>query len=242
MQDSVGGLPNMGVCATLKSVEQLDNGRFLVKYQGTRRFKLLAVDTEQKPYPVAAATWLDDNSNNLSEQQIDMLAKLERDVYTLLQQVVKYSQMLSPEVSSSDSTSQAKQQALLPDTVLLYAPPPPVDSKPKGVADYMIKAGGVAGSKIATWQRMGSVYGNPGARKKTVQDPYQMARDLLAGRRRQELFSFAAAQILELGLPERLALLECRDTSARLQFVAAAVQPYLADLLARVSVKQAMVK
>lgn len=35
-------------------------------------------------------------------------------------------------------------------------------------------AGGVAGAKIATWQRMGSVYGNTGARKKTVQDPYQV--------------------------------------------------------------------
>lgn len=69
-----------------------------------------------------------------------------------------------------------------------------------------------------------------------------MARDQLAGRQRQELFSFAAAQMLELGLPERLALLHCRDTSARLQFIAAAVQPYLADLLARVSVKQAMVR
>lgn len=73
-----------------------------------------------------------------------------------------------------------------------------------------------------------------------MQDPYQMARDKLAGRRRQELFSFAAAQLLELGLPERLALLQCRDTSGRLQFVAAAVQPYLADLVARASVKQAM--
>lgn len=33
MQDSVGGLPNMGVCAAVKSVQQLDNGRLLVSAQ-----------------------------------------------------------------------------------------------------------------------------------------------------------------------------------------------------------------
>lgn len=111
-----------------------------VKYQGSRRFKLLAVDKDEKPYPIAAATWIDDQSNDTNEQQADMTAKLERDVYTLLQQVVKYSQLLSAEVSSS---TKARQQALLPDPVLLYAPPPPMDSKQKGVADYMIKAGGL---------------------------------------------------------------------------------------------------
>lgn len=69
----------------------------------------------------------------------------------------------------------------------------------------------------------------------------QMLRDQMGKERRQELFSFAAASVLELGLPERVALLQCRDTAARLQFVAAAVQPHLQDLVARVSVRQALV-
>jgi hypothetical protein len=70
----------------------------------------------------------------------------------------------------------------------------------------------------------------------------QAARDQLGKERRQELFSFAAASVLELGLPERLALLHCTDTAARLQYVAAAVQPFLADLVARISLQQAIVK
>lgn len=70
----------------------------------------------------------------------------------------------------------------------------------------------------------------------------QLARENVGKERRQELFSFAAASVLELGLPERLALLQCQDTAARLQFVAAAVQPHLADLVARVSLQQALVK
>jgi hypothetical protein len=70
----------------------------------------------------------------------------------------------------------------------------------------------------------------------------QVVRDSVGKERRQELFSFAAASVLELGLPERLALLQCQDTAARLQFVAAAVQPHLQDLVARVSVQQALVK
>lgn len=70
----------------------------------------------------------------------------------------------------------------------------------------------------------------------------QLVRDSMCKERRQELFSFAAASVLELGLPERLALLECRDTAARLQFVAVACQPHLQDLVARVSLQQALVK
>lgn len=69
----------------------------------------------------------------------------------------------------------------------------------------------------------------------------QLVRDHVGKERRQEYFSFAAASVLELGLPERLALLECQDTAARLQFVLAAVQPHLQDLLARVSLQQALV-
>lgn len=110
-----------------------------VKYHGIRRFKLLAVDNEQKPYPVAAATWLDDISEGATEVQDELTAELERDVYGLLQQVVRYSEKLAPEDGNSSTSN--KGLSLLPDTVLLYAPPPPDKNKQRGVADYMIKAG-----------------------------------------------------------------------------------------------------
>lgn len=40
----------------------------------------------------------------------------------------------------------------------------------------------------------------------------------------------------------RHGLWQCRDTAARLQFVAVAVQPHLQDVMARVSLQQALVK
>ncbi|KAF6256613.1 hypothetical protein COO60DRAFT_1640586 [Scenedesmus sp. NREL 46B-D3] len=254
MQDSVSGLPACGVCATVKGLEETANGRLQVTYQGWRRFKLLTVDHDSKPYPMAAASWLDDVTANLTQEQQAATDKLEQQVYGLLQQVATYMRQLEQSsgsaavaappgpaaMNSSSSSSSKAQLPLLPDSVLLFAPPPP--SRQQSMADYLIKAGGSTGDKIATWQRMGSVYGSTQAKKKPPQDPYQAARDQLGKERRQELFSFAAASVLELGLPERLALLHCTDTAARLQYVAAAVQPFLADLVARVSLQQAIVR
>lgn len=97
---------------------------------------------------------------------------------------------------------------------------------------------------------MGSVYGDPpvaqgrssggGGGGGGGPDIYALAARALTGERRAELFSFAAASLLELGVPERLALLQSTDTAARLQFVDAAVRPFLAQLLARVSVSRAV--
>eukprot|EP00879_Flechtneria_rotunda_P014312 GHRR01014952.1.p1 GENE.GHRR01014952.1~~GHRR01014952.1.p1 ORF type:complete len:265 (+),score=80.94 GHRR01014952.1:352-1146(+) len=133
MQDSIGGLPNTGVCATVKAIEELEGGRLKVTYQGSRRFKLLAVDHDSKPYPKAAATWVDDDTIGLTEQQIELTDQLEQDVYSLLQQVVRYSQILAADSSSKHTVAQ------LPNSVLLYAPPPP--AKQKSSADYLVEAG-----------------------------------------------------------------------------------------------------
>ena len=46
--------------------------------------------------------------------------------------------------------------------------------------------------------------------------------------------------LLQMGVPERLALLTTRDTSARLHYILAAIQPHLQELRARVSVKNAI--
>lgn len=48
------------------------------------------------------------------------------------------------------------------------------------------------------WQRHGSVYGAKSARKDAAADPYQALAEAVAKERRQELFSFAAANCLEV--------------------------------------------
>eukprot|EP00775_Hariotina_reticulata_P005370 gene5370-5605_t len=253
MHDSIAGYPRIGVCAAVKSFQELPNGRLQVNYQGLRRFQVLAVDDDAHPYPVAAAAWLDDEQSQTHEQSC-LTEQLELDVFSLLQQVAKYSKLLEDaasevtqrkqlQFSSAETAAEghtdvsSSQKLVLPDAVLMYAPPPP---RKQSMADYMKRAGMPAGDRIATWQRMGSVYGDTAAKKRPSQDIYQLLRDQLGKERRQELFSFAAASLLDLGMPERLALLQCKDTAARLQFVAVAVQPYLQDLVARVSVKQAI--
>jgi hypothetical protein len=56
-------------------------------------------------------------------------------------------------------------------------------------------------------------------------------------RRRRELFSFAAADAMELGPTELFALLEVTDTAARLGFCLEAVRAHLADLAARAALR-----
>jgi hypothetical protein len=112
---------------------------------------------------MAAATWLDDDSANLSEEQQAATDDLEQQVYGLLQQVASYMRQLeqgpgaavaapataSAGLSGSSSSSKA-QRPLLPDSVLLFAPPPP--SRQRSVADYLIKAGGERGLHILRCQ------------------------------------------------------------------------------------------
>jgi hypothetical protein len=176
-----------------------------VTYQGSRRFKLLTVDNESQPYPVAAATWLDDEVPADPTQQ-QLTDTLELDVYQLLKQIQKYSQQLAAATSQrsgdsgpsskaagragADGQRQQEQEqqpaggssssSALPDAVLMYAPPPP---EKRSVAEYLIQSGQRrAGDQIATWQRMGSVYGDAEAKKKPAQDPYQVSGEVLLHR------------------------------------------------------------
>lgn len=126
-----------------------------VSYQGWRRFKLLTVDHDSKPYPMAAATWMDDDTASLSQEQQAATYALEQQVYGLLQQVASYMRQLEQGSAAgaavaapasgptglhgSSSGSKAQQRPLLPDSVLLFAPLPP--SRQQSVADYLIKAG-----------------------------------------------------------------------------------------------------
>jgi hypothetical protein len=61
---------------------------------------------------------------------------------------------------------------------------------------------------LALPSRHGSVYKTGGRTASTAPDPYDVVREAIGKTRRQELFSFAAAQLLLMGTPERLALLQ----------------------------------
>lgn len=152
-----------------------------------RRFKLLSVDHDTQPYPIAAATWTDDQppTDPTLQQVVD---SLELEVFQLLKQVAKYSKQLAASNSSnsgllgtsSSETANRSQQGpgsssnsgqVLPPSVFTYAPPPPTK---RSVSEYLIKTGHPAGGRIATWERMGSVYGDAASKKKLSQDPYQV--------------------------------------------------------------------
>lgn len=55
--------------------------------------------------------------------------------------------------------------------------------------------------------RHGSVYKTQSRPAAVAADPYDAIRETIGKARRQELFSFAAAQLLVMGTPERAALL-----------------------------------
>ena len=66
--------------------------------------------------------------------------------------------------------------------------------------------------QVATWQRSGQQ-----RRVGGVADPYAHVAEEVGCGRRAEMFSFAAASLLDLGLPERIALLLTRSTLGRLE-------------------------
>jgi hypothetical protein len=87
----------------------------------------------------------------------------------------------------------------------------------------------LTGQDIAMWRRSGSVYGGSGnASRPGAVDPYGFVTSkLLPKEERQELFSFAAASLVDgMGNLESLTLLESRYTSARLSWVLQAIDPY----------------
>ena len=92
-----------------------------------------------------------------------------------------------------------------------------------------LAAGGMAGA--------GSSEAAPAS---SSEDPYFAVSSRVAAAARRELFSFAAAATMDLGLEEAVALLQCTDTVGRLAWVLAAAQPALATLEARAAVDSAL--
>ncbi|GLC33283.1 hypothetical protein PLESTB_000351000 [Pleodorina starrii] len=226
LENSIGGVPRVGVLASVKRVTRLEDGSLMMQYEGSRRIKLLSV-WQTQPYMIAAASFMTDSVSPSEESLVD---SLEWDLYGYLQEVGRLSKQLR---TSEDAP------AGLPDSIPRYAPPPR-SSRPRTIADYLTEAGHPAGTSISMWQRHGSVYGNVKQGKDATQDPYAVLSERLGKDTRQELFSFAAASMLELGPAESLALLTSTDRAARLQWVAAAVEPFLEEQRAKASLARVL--
>ncbi|EFJ44671.1 hypothetical protein VOLCADRAFT_95111 [Volvox carteri f. nagariensis] len=166
---------------------------------------------------IAAASFMTDTVSPAEEGLVDTL---EWDLYRQLQEVGRLSKQLK---TSEDAP------AGLPYSI------------PRCLgADYLTEGGHPAGTSISMWQRHGSVYGDVKQGKDAMQDPYAVLSERLGKDTRQELFSFAAAGLLELGPAESLALLTSTDRAARLQWVTAAVTPYLEEQRAKASLARVL--
>ncbi|GFR47265.1 hypothetical protein Agub_g8952 [Astrephomene gubernaculifera] len=230
MEDAVGGMPRVGVLSVVRRLRRSnDDASLVVEYEGLRRIRLVSV-WQQQPYMVAAASYLADRVGGGEEQRL--LDGLEWELYGLLQEVRRLSRQLR---------SPGEAPAELPECIPRYAPPAPAAPRSApSLAQHLQAAGHPAGNAISMWQRHGSVYGNSKGADAAVQDPYSFMSERLGKHTRQELFSFAAAGMLELGPLESLALLNCTDRAARLQWVAAAVEPFLETQRARAAVARAL--
>ena len=90
------------------------------------------------------------------------------------------------------------------------------------------------------WRQAGGDAAQSRAQRGQQADPYVALREGVGRARRQELFSFAAAAVLEPSVVTRIALLLTTDTAARLQFILEVVKPHLQHLRAQAAVKAAL--
>jgi uncharacterized protein len=59
-RDGIAGLHRVGCSARLRDVRKLPDGRFDIVTRGQRRFRLLELDAQAKPYLVGTVMWLPD--------------------------------------------------------------------------------------------------------------------------------------------------------------------------------------
>lgn len=60
-RDGIRGLHRVGCTAELRDVRKLPDGRFDIVTTGARRFRLLELDTESRPYLLGSVVWLPDS-------------------------------------------------------------------------------------------------------------------------------------------------------------------------------------
>ncbi|PSC71566.1 ATP-dependent protease [Micractinium conductrix] len=222
LDNAVGGLPRIGCCAEVEAIEERPDGTLLVQYAGARRVQLL-LSQQEEPFTRVAAEWYDDDPAGELDPTVDVL---ERETAKLLLQIERLLLLLSPG------------EGALPEAVRRYSPPAAVAKKTS--YDALKAAGHRAAGHIDMWRRHGSVYKTQSQAPAAASDPYEAIREALGKARRQELFSFAAAQLLVMGTPERAALMLNQDTGTRLNFVIAALRPYFLELQAKASLKRGL--
>lgn len=228
----IQGWPKVGSIATVTSLQRMDAGTIRVQYELSGRFQMLSLLAEE-PVPIAMALDYSDDSS-LSPMDAQALNALEQEVYHCLLSIEK----LSRKLESADPDA-AGVPGSLSASIRRFAPPPP---KEKSLAELLTEAGCQAGYDMQVYGSQGSVYGKgSSAKRKTSPDPYEHVSEMLGKGQRQELFSFAAASLIDgMGNTEKLVLINSRSTLERLHFVQNAIEPYQQMLAAKVSVLNAL--
>jgi Lon protease-like protein len=260
--------PRVGCAAKITSATSQLNGTLLVQYEGYRRVQVLLTNDANSntiendndivlPYTTVAAEWYDDlPADELETSSVASLDAAERDLAFALKALQRVLGQLSPGKS-------------LPDAVLKYAPVPgaprtsydalkkaghkaavAIDTWRRHGSVYSIRNSSSSSSSGGNDRVQGEAKvksnshttGRGSGGQSQQPDPYTEFQQQLEGTasRRQELFSFAAAQLLDAGTVEYSALLLSRDTEARMAFVLNAVRPYLNQLSAELAVQNAL--
>ncbi|MFZ0324639.1 MAG: LON peptidase substrate-binding domain-containing protein [Actinomycetes bacterium] len=74
--DGVHALHAVGTFAELRGVQPYDDGRFDLVARGGQRFRVQALDTEDKPYLQADVEWLPESAGDDAEAQASFVARL----------------------------------------------------------------------------------------------------------------------------------------------------------------------
>ncbi|MBV9312717.1 MAG: LON peptidase substrate-binding domain-containing protein [Pseudonocardia sp.] len=81
-RDGQKGLHQVGCSAKLRDVRKLADGRFEIVTWGSRRFRLLTLDTQARPYLLGAIEWLPDTADDPSSRAcLSRLANAARAAY-----------------------------------------------------------------------------------------------------------------------------------------------------------------
>lgn len=79
--DGIHGLHAVGCTAELRDVRRLPDGRFDIVTRGARRFRLLDLDVESKPYLTGSVEYLPDEEFEGGEDLTSMLCAAARDAH-----------------------------------------------------------------------------------------------------------------------------------------------------------------
>lgn len=79
--DGVAGLHAVGCTASLRDVRRLPDGRFDIVTRGARRFRLLDLDAESKPYLMGSVEFLPDSAFEGGDDLTSMLTTAARDAH-----------------------------------------------------------------------------------------------------------------------------------------------------------------